>query len=96
MLEELKKDFEQVKTEALVDFLTGVPNRKAFDQALNECIREASSDQKNLSLLMIDIDHFKRFNDEFGHLVGDYVLKFVAKKIKELEKGWDFLARFGG
>jgi diguanylate cyclase len=92
----LKKDFEQVKTEALVDFLTGVPNRKAFDQALTEGISEATSDQKYLSLLMIDIDHFKRFNDEYGHLIGDYVLKFVAKKIKEMVKGRDFPARFGG
>lgn len=96
VLEALKRDFEQVKTEALVDFLTGVPNRKAFDQALNECISDTTSDQKNLSLLLIDIDHFKRFNDEFGHLIGDYVLKFVANKIKEMVKGRDFLARFGG
>jgi diguanylate cyclase len=96
VLEALKKDIEQVKTEALVDFLTGAPNRKAFDQALTECISEATSDEKNLALLMIDIDHFKRFNDEYGHLIGDYVLKFVVKKIKEMVKGRDFLARFGG
>jgi diguanylate cyclase len=96
VLEALKKDFEQVKTEALVDFLTGAPNRKAFDQALTECISEATSDKKNLALLLIDIDHFKRFNDEYGHLIGDYVLKFVVKKIKEMVKGRDFLSRFGG
>jgi len=96
VLENLKKDFEQVKTEALVDFLTGIPNRKAFDQALTEGIGDAKTDMKSLSLLLIDIDHFKRFNDEFGHLVGDHVLKFVVKKIRELVKGRDFLARFGG
>ena len=96
VLENLKKDFEQVKTEALVDFLTGIPNRKAFDQALTEQIGDAKTDMKSLSLLLIDIDHFKRFNDEFGHLVGDHVLKFVVKKIRELVKGRDFLARFGG
>ena len=96
VLETLKRDFEQVKTEALVDFLTGIPNRKAFDQALTEWIAEATSDTESLSLLLIDIDHFKRFNDEFGHLIGDYVLKFVVKKIRELVKGRDFLARFGG
>jgi diguanylate cyclase len=45
---------------------------------------------------MIDIDHFKRFNDEHGHLIGDEVLRFVAKRIKELVRGRDFLARFGG
>lgn len=96
VLENLKRDFEQVKTEALVDFLTGIPNRKAFDQALTERIKEAKADKKSLSLLLIDIDHFKRFNDQFGHLIGDHVLKFVVKKIRELVKGRDFLARFGG
>jgi diguanylate cyclase len=96
VLEALKKDFELVKTEALIDFLTGIPNRKAFDQAMIDMIREASSNKQDLSLLLIDIDHFKRFNDQFGHLIGDYVLKFVVKKIKEMVKGRDFLARFGG
>ncbi len=95
-LEVLKKDFEQVKTEAFVDFLTGVPNRKAFDDTLTICTSEAISDRKDLSLLLIDIDHFKRFNDEHGHLIGDKVLKFVAQKIKEIVRGRDFLARFGG
>ena len=52
--------------------------------------------QRPSLLLLIDIDDFKRFNDEFGHLVGDEVLRFVAKKIKETVKGRDFLARFGG
>jgi diguanylate cyclase len=95
-LEELKKDFEELKTEASVDFLTGTPNRKAFDTRLADSIKEASTGDKDLSLLLIDIDNFKRFNDRFGHLVGDDVLRFVAKKIKETVKGRDFLARFGG
>lgn len=96
VLESLRKDFEQVKTEALIDFLTGIPNRKAFDQVFRERMSEASNEGLPLSLLLIDIDHFKRFNDEFGHLTGDYVLKFVVKKIREMVKGRDFLARFGG
>jgi diguanylate cyclase len=95
-LEALKKDFEQVKTEALVDFLTGVPNRRAFDDSLMSLTSEATSDNTDLSLLLIDIDHFKRFNDDHGHLLGDKVLKFVAKKIREIIRGRDFLARFGG
>ncbi len=95
-LEELKKDFEELKTEASVDFLTGTPNRKAFDTQLALSIKEASTGDRDLSLLLIDIDNFKRFNDAFGHLVGDEVLRFVAKKIKETVKGRDFLARFGG
>lgn len=96
VLETLKRDFEKVKTEALVDFLTGVPNRKAFDQSLTEWITESSRENSSLSLLLIDIDHFKKFNDEYGHLIGDYVLKFVVKKVREMVKGRDFLARFGG
>ena len=92
----LEKEFEQAKTAATVDFLTGVANRKAFDETLAKCISEASSDHNDLCLLMIDIDHFKRFNDEYGHIVGDEVLKFVTKKTKEIVRGRDFLARFGG
>ena len=95
-LEDLKKDFEQVKTEVLLDFLTGIPNRKAFDNTLAVFTGDAASGGKNLSMLLIDIDDFKRFNDEFGHLAGDGVLKFVASKIREIVKGGDFLARFGG
>ena len=95
-LRALQKKFEQARTEASIDFLTGVPNRKAFDETLNMSVGKAISDNENLCLLMIDIDHFKRFNDDYGHIVGDEVLKFVAKKIKELVRGRDFLARFGG
>ena len=95
-LETLKKDFEQVKTEASLDFLTGASNRKAFESTLGDYIRESEALNDSLSLLLIDIDDFKIFNDEFGHLVGDEVLRFVAKKIKAMVRGRDFLARFGG
>ncbi len=95
-LETLKKDFEQAKTEANVDFLTGVANRKLFDSTLAELTNEATLKTNPLSLLMIDIDRFKKFNDEHGHLIGDQVLRFVAKKIKEIVRGRDLLARFGG
>lgn len=95
-LETLKKDFERVKTEALVDFLTKVPNRKAFDDTLAKLTGEAASSRQDLSLLMIDIDRFKKFNDEHGHIIGDKVLIFVAQRIRELVRGRDFLARYGG
>ena len=95
-LETLKQELEQVKREASVDFLTGVPNRKAFSEALDKSIKEQKSNDKALSLLLIDIDHFKKFNDKFGHLIGDEILRFVAKKIKEMVRGNDYLARFGG
>jgi diguanylate cyclase len=95
-LDALKLRFEQVKTEALVDFLTGLPNRKAFSEALAAGVAETESDDKAPCLLFIDIDHFAEFNNNFGHLVGDEVLKFVAKKIKEMVRGNDYAARFGG
>jgi diguanylate cyclase len=95
-LETIKKDFEKARNEALMDFLTGIPNRKAFDEKLAVSIEEALSENNDLSLLVIDIDHFKRFNDQYGHIVGDEVLKIVARKVKEIVRGRDFLARFGG
>ena len=95
-LEAIKKDFEKARDEALVDFLTGIPNRKAFDNKLAESIDEAFSENNDLSLLVIDIDHFKKFNDQYGHIVGDEVLKTVSRKAKEIVRGRDFLARFGG
>jgi diguanylate cyclase len=95
-LETLQKEFKQAKTEASVDFLTGAANRKAFDEALAAIADKSSSDGSDLCLLLIDIDHFKNFNDTYGHIVGDEVLRFVAKKTKEMVKGRDFFARFGG
>lgn len=95
-LEILKRDFEQVKTEASMDFLTGIPNRKAFDDTLVAYAGEAVANSGDLSLLLIDIDDFKRFNDQHGHLIGDEVLKFMARKTKEIVRGRDYLARFGG
>jgi diguanylate cyclase len=95
-LEGLKKDFEQIKTEASMDFLTGIPNRKTFDDMLASYTVEATTQGGDLTLLLIDIDDFKQFNDQHGHLTGDEVLKFMAKKTKEIVRGRDFLARFGG
>ncbi len=95
-IEDLQKNFEQAKTEARVDFLTGLPNRQAFEEILKSRIDKISSENKNLCLLVIDIDFFKNFNDKYGHLTGDQVLKFVANRIKYLVKGKDFVARCGG
>ncbi|MBL7002578.1 MAG: diguanylate cyclase [Gammaproteobacteria bacterium] len=80
-----------------VDHLTQIPNRRQFDETLHKewqrCKRESSS----LTLFMIDIDHFKLFNDFYGHAMGDSVLVKVAIKLKELcKRGADFVARWGG
>jgi diguanylate cyclase len=95
-LEALKQRFEEVKMEALADFLTGLPNRKAFTEALATNMEDARSSDTPLCLLFIDIDNFTRFNNTFGHLIGDEVLKFVSRKVKEMVRGSDYPARFGG
>lgn len=95
-LKVMQKEFEEVKTAAMVDYLTGAANRKALIDKYNEYADEAVPGDKDLCLLLIDIDHFKQFNDKFGHLIGDDVLKFVAKRTKELIRGRDFFARYGG
>lgn len=95
-LQSIQKRYEESKHQAVLDFLTGIPNRKAFDDRFRLFIADAEKENSDLSMLLIDIDHFKQINDGYGHLVGDEVLKFVAKKIRDLIKGKDFCARFGG
>jgi len=95
-LRALQRQVEQARAEATKDFLTGLLNRRAFHERAAELIEEAREGSTTFSLLMVDIDHFKAFNDRFGHLVGDEVLRFAAKKITDLIKGQDVAARFGG
>ena len=90
----LRKKFVRAKKASSLDFLTGIPNRRYFDETLASMVREAADD--SLSLLLLDIDHFKKFNDQHGHLIGDSVLRFVAKMIKKNVKGKDVVCRFGG
>ncbi|MDE3061417.1 MAG: diguanylate cyclase, partial [Pseudomonadota bacterium] len=92
----LKKNLEKVAAEAQRDFLTGVFNRKSFDTLAEEQIQNAVERRLSLCLLMIDIDHFKQFNDRFGHLLGDEVLKIVARTLTDTLKGRDVVGRFGG
>ncbi len=95
-INELKEDLERMRREAMTDGLTGVANRKLFDLELRKSAMNAMANGEDLSLLMIDVDHFKRFNDHFGHQVGDQVLKLVAVTISECIKGQDTAARYGG
>lgn len=92
----LREDLDQLKREATTDALTGLANRKLFDISLREAALEAEDRRAALSLLMIDIDHFKLFNDTHGHLLGDQVLKLVSKIISDCTKGRDTAARYGG
>ncbi|WP_428033399.1 GGDEF domain-containing protein [Amphritea sp.] len=93
---EIHKAIDEVREESHVDPLTGVSNRRAFDLALDSMIEKSVGLGEPLSLLLCDIDHFKQFNDDYGHLVGDKVLQFVAKQLKKSIKGRDFVCRFGG
>jgi diguanylate cyclase len=93
---ELKQNLESVQREALTDALTGIPNRKSFDMRLREAARDAMEHGEPLSLLIGDIDLFKRFNDTYGHQIGDQVLRLVAKTLTDSVKGRDTPARYGG
>ena len=88
---------EQMLRMIMSDALTGAPNRRAFDQALRSEWRRCSRNQEPLSVVMIDIDDFKLFNDTFGHLVGDEVLCAVSRALTNgLHREGDTVARFGG
>ncbi|WP_088188919.1 GGDEF domain-containing protein [Desulfosporosinus sp. FKA] len=79
------------------DFLTGIHNRRYFDEAITKEWFRAIREQKPISIIMVDIDYFKKFNDTYGHNTGDYCLKEVAKAlIKEIKRAGDVSARFGG
>ncbi|HUN80526.1 MAG TPA: GGDEF domain-containing protein [Phycisphaerae bacterium] len=82
--------------QALVDTLTGIGNRKAFDQHLASELERAKRFGRVLSLLMIDIDTFKNVNDTYGHVTGDGVLVKVAGTIRKILRNFDFAARYGG
>ena len=92
----LKQSLKQVTIESQRDVLTGVYNRKTFEKYVDDQIDLSRKTKSDLCLMMIDIDHFKQFNDRFGHLLGDEVLKICAKTLTELLKGRDIVARFGG
>ena len=92
----LQQNLEAIRAESLTDALTGLGNRKHFDRAVDEAIRQALAQSEPLSLLMIDIDHFKTFNDTYGHLTGDQVLRLVGMSLKQTIKGQDIMARYGG
>src|SRR3954464_9931033 len=92
----LQQSLEAIRAESLTDPLTGLGNRKYFDRAIAAAVQSAAACGEPLSLLMLDIDHFKSFNDNYGHLTGDQVLRLVAMSLKQTIKGQDITARYGG
>ncbi len=94
--EKLRKELKKATREALIDGLTGLHNRKAFDNMLQELYQGFMKEGRSFSLIMMDIDHFKAFNDKYGHRVGDEVLQIVGTTLLETVKGKDFASRYGG
>ncbi len=95
-IEELNVSLETIRAESMTDQLTGIANRKRFDQKLALEMGESLENKKPLCLLLADIDHFKKFNDTYGHQTGDQVLRLVAYTMKTNVKGQDLAARYGG
>jgi len=96
VMQELQRDLEVVRQQALTDSLTNLSNRKAFDSEIVRIAEEAKADGQTFSLILMDIDHFKAFNDNYGHQVGDQVLRLVAQTLIDGVKGRDVAARYGG
>jgi diguanylate cyclase len=92
----LQQSLEAIRAESLTDPLTGLGNRKYFDRSIEMTVQNALANGEPLSLLMFDIDHFKSFNDSYGHLTGDQVLRLVGMSLKQTIKGQDITARYGG
>lgn len=87
---------ERLHRLSMLDMLTQVKNRRAFHRALYEEISRAGRSGEPLSLLFVDLDHFKQINDRYGHLTGDRVLKVVAQQIQTLLRKTDHVCRYGG
>ncbi|WP_426218808.1 diguanylate cyclase [Pseudomonas sp. DWRC2-2] len=91
-----REHLEVQRQKALIDPLTGLPNRAAWSERLDQEVNTWHQRGNNLSLAMLDLDHFKRINDGYGHLAGDKVLKIIANVLRKRLRSTDFIARFGG
>ena len=93
---EQRRQIEELRERTRIDFLTNIPNRVAFDERMREFAAALERTGQPFSLLMLDIDHFKKINDSLGHLGGDRILSGVAKRITDFTRANDFAARYGG
>jgi diguanylate cyclase (GGDEF)-like protein len=87
---------QQLEKLSSTDFLTGIMNRRIFDETISECFLEFKTNERNFSLLILDLDHLKKFNDEYGHMVGDEIIVSFTYIIKLILKKEDIFARIGG
>ena len=92
----LSMELEKARTESLTDGLTGIYNRKAFDSRISTLVETKAVSKAPFSLLMLDIDDFKKVNDVHGHHTGDRVILAIIKKCRQSIRGEDFFARYGG
>jgi len=91
-----REHLEEQRQKAMIDPLTGLPNRAAWSERLDHEIVQWQQHGNTLLLAMLDLDHFKNINDNYGHLAGDKVLKIIASVLRKRLRGTDFIARFGG
>lgn len=96
MKQTIDKNIEKLQYNASYDFLTKIFNRKTYFEISEEIFELSKRQNEPFSILLIDIDHFKRINDTYGHLIGDEVLKFVSSNISKLLRKSDILGRYGG
>lgn len=92
----LKEELEAARRDARTDPLTGLANRRGLNELLLQRINLFLQEKAPFSVILADIDHFKRINDSYGHLVGDKILRFVARTLMANIKGQDSVIRFGG
>lgn len=95
-LQRMKHRLALAEVAANTDPLTGIPNRRHFEEVLAAAVTVVRQFRQPLSVLMIDVDHFKQFNDDFGHPIGDHVLRFVAGVLTHRWQADTFAARYGG
>ncbi len=95
-ISQLREQVEKLSRETYTDQLTTVSNRRHFEEEYQKLFSMARLRGYSFSLILLDIDNFKQFNDTYGHAVGDLVLRFVGKMLKDGTKGQDIVARYGG
>ncbi|MBT3204690.1 MAG: GGDEF domain-containing protein [Gammaproteobacteria bacterium] len=96
VIETLKNELDDARRQATIDALTGLNNRRIFDDVLVTAINSSQSSQEPFCLLLLDIDKFKDINDNYGHIVGDKVLVGLSKVLRKHMRGSDYLCRYGG
>ncbi len=97
MADELKKKNQILEKLSVIDSLTDIANRRKFDEVLEKSWRRARRNQLDISLIMLDIDNFKAYNDNYGHQQGDMALRLVASAIRDIpQRADDLVARYGG